>query len=315
MMRKHTIDIAGLVVMAAALCAPCANGQTLEDLAGAQVKDVVVQSIAVTISFTAPHGISAGQFTDGEGNDRTQLTVSRFPVAYYLPSFEDKPWQPFFGGHVGWMASDSYIMIGSDVPDRMGFNAWSLGFNSGVRIRLSDHVKLSPGLHFIYGRTRNEFEYISAETIALRELIDGVMLNWEVGTFTVAPSLKLETSTTAGKVKLGLVSEVMQMGSQTLDVDHYLQEVHASCFSWRNKAWAEVPLLVSVGRMPLSVEGDFSRTDVSGDVEDLFLYEIGGQLNTDTSTRSKVFSRFYTGAGYTFNDTLTGWSIRLGADF
>jgi hypothetical protein len=182
------------------------------------------------------------------------------------------------------------------------------------------HLWLVPEVDLIYGQTWNEHQYNSVESITvIKPVLDGILFNWKVATWTYAPALQLAFEYPVRAVTLGLDSKLTYLDIRTLGADYPEQEVRSGSTLWRNRVRFELPLGVSAFHLPLSLRGDFSRVDMGGDVarplKESFFYEVGTELAFDTAKSVSWLKSLSIGGSYTFSSRITGWSFRLGYKF
>ena len=310
--RTVTLATVAMLVSAGHLYA-----QTFYSSVGVDVRDIVGQSMSLSTTFTSPQGIAAGKFVEDDalGRERVRFSVSRFPLVYRFPGYSNSWCRPFVGVHGGLYRSTFTTRLNEDMPDRIRLHARAVSGEGGASLVISPYVRVAPSMYVMYGRLDNRMDFISPESAVMRDYIDGVAVNWNIGTLTVGPALKVFTDIPVGIGGMGFDAEYTSLYSQTLDVEHYLQDVRSKSYICRGRIRASVPLGMEVRQMPLSFGSDFSVNTVGGDIDRLRFCEIGGQVNADASRRWSSPTRFYAGMGYAFNPTLNGISVRLGMDF
>jgi hypothetical protein len=223
-------------------------------------------------------------------------------------------------GSIGYFEDRETVPL-DDPPDESRFKAVSISLGGGVKLEtIENYLWLIPELDLIYGRTWNEHDYKSdVSNTFYKPLIDGILVNWKVDSLTYAPALQLAFESPVHSVTLGFDSRFTYLNLRTMHEDHPEHQIRSDSTLWKNRFRIGFPLGGSLFKLPLSLHGDFSRTDLGGDVveplKESFFYEVGTELAFDTSRTVHWLQSLSIGAGYTFSDRITGWSFRLGYKF
>jgi hypothetical protein len=263
--------------------------QTLEPAIASIVRQTIENSVAATIAFTSTDFISTGSFAFDEGDARgvSRFDITRFPFRHYF-SREDSRFAPFMSASFGYFEDTEKVLLG-DPPDESHFKAYSISLGVGIKLELmKKYLWLIPELDLIYGQTWNEHQYNSVfSNTIIKPVLDGILLNWKVDTWTYAPALQLVFEYPVRAVMLGLDTKLTYLDIRTIKTDYPEQEVRSGSTLWRNSFRFEFPLGISAFNLPLSLRGDFSRVDIGGDVarplEESFFYEVGSELAFDTA--------------------------------
>jgi hypothetical protein len=294
--------------------------QALPPALAESIREMITNSIAVTIAFTSTDSLSAGWFVYEEEGEKTRFSTTRIPFRHFFDRWKDSRFSPFIIGSLGYFEDTETVQLG-DPPDKSRFKAVTISLGGGIRLELiKKNLWLTPEIDLIYGRTWNEHDYNSElSQVFFKPLLEGIGYNWQVDTFSYAPSLPLTFEYPVGVVTLGFDTKFTYLDIRTIKEDYPEHKVHSDSTLWRNRFRLAFPLGVSVFNMPLSLRGDFSRVDLSGDVaqplKESHFYEVGTELAFDTSRNMKWLSSLSIGAGYTFSERITGWSFRLGYKF
>jgi hypothetical protein len=296
--------------------------QTVDPALANFVRQTITNSVAATIAFTSTDAISAGSFVFHENDERgnSRFNITRIPVRHFFSRWKDSSLAPFITGSFGYFEDSEKVLLG-DPPDESRFKAISISLGGGIKLELiKKYLWLIPEIDLIYGRTWNEHEYNSEPSkLFFKPLLDGILFNWQVDTFTYAPALQLAFEYPVCMVTLGFDTKFTYLNIRTIKEDYPEHKVKSDSTLWKNRFRFEFPLGVSVFNMPLSLKGDFSRVDLGGDVarplKESFFYEVGTELAFDTTRNVQWLNSLSIGAGYTFGDRITGWSFRLGYKF
>jgi hypothetical protein len=253
------------------------------------VQETITNSVAATIAFTSTDAISTGSFAFDEGDARgiSRFDVTRFPFRHFF-SREDSGFAPFMTASFGYFEDTEKDLLGNP-PDESHFKAFSISLGGGIKLELvQKYLWLIPEIDLIYGQTWNEHQYNSefSNTI-IKPVFDGILFNWKVDTWTYAPALQLAFEHPVRAVTLGLDTKLTYLDIRTIKTDYPEQEVRSASTMWRNRFRFEFPLGISAFNLPLSLQGDFSRVDMGGDVarplKESFFYEVGSELAFDTA--------------------------------
>jgi hypothetical protein len=296
--------------------------QTLDPALSDFVRQTITNSVAATIAFTSTDAISAGSFVFEEKDERgdTRFNITRIPVRHFFSRWKDSRIAPFITGSLGYFEDNEKVLLG-DPPDESRFKALSISLGGGIKLEVIEkYLWLIPEIDLIYGRTWNDHEYKSELSKNLfKPLLDGILFNWQIDTFTYAPALQLAFEYPVRVITLGFDTKLTYLNIRTVKEDYPEQAVKSDSTLWRNRVRLELPIGVSVFNMPLSLRGDFSRVEFGGDVarplKESYFYEVGAELAFDTSRNVKWLNSVSIGAGYTFSERITGWSLRLGYKF
>jgi hypothetical protein len=314
--------ILGVVLFVASLFYLIGTGfsQELNPALTEAVREMVTNSVALTVAFTSTDAVSAGWFVYEEAGEKTRFNITRIPVRHFFSRFRDSSVAPFITGSVGYFEDTETSALG-DPPDESRFKAVTLSLGGGVKLELMKKTLwLTPEIDLIYGRTWNEHDYNSElSRDFFKPLLEGIAYNWQVDTLSFAPSLQLIFEYPVRMVTLGFDTKFTYLNLRTVKEDYPEHEVKSDSTLWKNRLRLEFPLGFSVFNMPLSLRGDFSRVELGGDVaqplKESHFYELGTELAFDTSRNLKWLSSLSTGVAYTFSERITGWSFRLGYKF
>jgi hypothetical protein len=324
MMSSKIISILlGVLLFMATLFSFIGTGfsQALPSALTELVREMITNSVALTVAFTSTDAISAGWFVhEDEKGDKTRFNITRIPFRHFFDRWKASRYSPFITSSLGYF-EDTETSLQGDPPDEDRFKAVTFSLGGGVKLELiKKYLWLTPEIDLIYGRTWNEHDYNSLPSQTVyKPLLEGIAFNWQVDTFSFAPSLSLTFEYPVRAVTLGFDTKFTYLNLRTIKEDYPEHKVESDSTLWKNRFRLEFPLGLSVFNMPLSLRGDFSRVDLGGDVarplKESYFYEVGTELAFDTSRIVKWINSLSVGAGYTFSQRLTGWSFRFGYKF
>jgi hypothetical protein len=308
----------GILLFIASLFSFVGTGfsQTLDPALTEAIREMITNSIALTVAFTSTDAVSAGWFVYEEEGEKTRFSTMRIPVRHFFSRFRDSRYAPFITGSLGYFEDRETVQLG-DPPDESRFKAVTISLGGGIKVELiKKYLWLTPEIDLIYGRTWNEHDYNSEPSkILIKPQLEGVGYNWQVDTFTFAPSLQLACEYPVRVVTLGFDTKFTYLNIRKVREDYPEHKVKSDSTLWRNRFRLVFPLGVSVLNMPLSLRGDFSRVEFGGDVarplKESHFYEVGTELAFDTSRNVKWLNSLSIGAGYTFSQRINGWSFRF----
>jgi len=248
-------------------CIRTGFSQTVDPALTDFVRQTITNSVAATVVFTSTDSISAGSFVFHENDERgdTRFSVMRIPVRHFFSRWKDSGYAPFMTGSLGYFEDTEKVLLG-DPPDESRFKAISLSLGGGIKLEMIEkYLWLNPEIDLILGRTWNEHEYKSELSNTLyKPILDGILFNWQVDTFTYAPALQLVFAYAVRAVTIGFDSKFTNLNIRTVKEDYPEHKVKSDSMLWRNRFRFEFPLGVSMFKMPLTLRGDFSRVDLGG---------------------------------------------------
>jgi len=281
------------------------------------VREMITNSIGLTIAFTSSDAISSGSFVYEEQNEETRFNITRIPFRHIFNPFNNSGHAPFISFSVGYFEDREMVAL-SQPPDESRFKTLSLSCGGGVKFELVEkYLWLTPEVDLIYGRTWNEHDYNSRlSQIVYKPILEGIAYNWQVDSFSFAPSLQLLFEYPIGQITIGFETKYTYLNTRTIKEDYPEHQAKAESSLWKNLLRVELPLGISMFNIPLSLKADFSRIELGGKVsqpvKESNFYETGAELVLGTARKTTWLSSLSLGASYTFSERITGWSLRFG---
>jgi hypothetical protein len=169
----------------------------------------------------------------------------------------------------------------------------------------------------MYGHTENAYTATSAFSLAnLPEAKQLGLIDWNVDTWTIRPSLNLQYEYTWHRTIFTLSSEPTYFYTESFSSSSPNLNINGDSEAWVNKIDVDVPLDVELFGHELRTGGYFSRTDLFGDLQDglntSYVYEVHGRLVLDFLGELWKVKWIGVGGSYLWGDNIHGWSI--GAD-
>ncbi len=169
----------------------------------------------------------------------------------------------------------------------------------------------------IWRNTENTYTARSAFALAnLPEAKQLGLIDWNVDTWTIRPSLNLQYEYTWHRTIFTLSSEPTYFYTESFSSSSPNLNVNGDFEAWVNKIDVDVPLGVELFGHELRTGGYFSQTDLFGDLQNGLntssVYEAHGRLLLDFLGELWKVKWIGLGGSYLWGDNIHGWSI--GAD-
>ena len=268
------------------------------------------------------YGIGGGSYFSSGGNSKADINVSKFGGSGDVG--DPQPlgnlgicWQPSLQGSMGYLTAKNNFQSGLLDGDTSEYKTFAIQFGGGARFWFDDHFSISPTVMGMYGHTENTYTARSAFALAnLPEAKQLGLIDWNVDTWTIRPSLNLQYEYTWHRTIFTLSSEPTYFYTESFSSSSPNLNVNGDSEAWVNKIDVDVPLGVELFGHELRTGGYFSRTDLFGDLQEGLntssVYEAHGRLVLDFLGELWKVKWIGLGGSYLWGDNIHGWSI--GAD-
>jgi Solitary outer membrane autotransporter beta-barrel domain len=276
---------------------------------------------AVTI-LGGDYGIGGGSYFSSGGNNHVNINVTKFGGAGDVGAPQPLGnlgigWQPRLQGSMGYLTAKNNFQSGLLDGDTSEYKTFAIQFGGGARFWFDDHFSIAPTVMGMYGHTENTYTARSAFALAnLPEAKQLGLIDWDVDTWTIRPSLNLQYEYTWHRIIFTFSSEPTYFYTESFSSSSPNLNINGDSEAWANKIDVDVPLGVELFGHELRTGGYFSRTDLYGDLQDglntSYVYEIHGRLVLDFLDELWKVKWIGLGGSYLWGDNIHGWSI--GAD-
>ena len=314
------------VLLGGALVNSSARADITPDQAQAIQSAISSRVEALTI-FGGDYGLAGGNFVSrgkhaaGSPVD-ADLSVNKFggggDIGDPRPIGDSSVgWLPILQGNVGSLEAKNHVESGLLAGDTNQFKSFALEFGGGLRLFFADAFSIAPTISALYGHTSNDYSAVSAfmQANAAKATQLG-LVNWVVDTWTVRPALNVQYVFKWDKTTITLSSDPTYFHTGTFRTDNANVKVRGDSWTIANTLDVDVPLGMQLFGYELHTGAYFSRTDLSGGVEQGLdfehLYEIHSRVVLDFLNRWWKLNWVGIGASYLWGPNITGWTV--GAD-
>jgi hypothetical protein len=198
-----------------------------------------------------------------------------------------------------------------------------VNLSGGARWHFTKGLSLGTLLGGTYGHVDNSF---SANT-PLGELVKsnpataGQVVDWDVYTWTFQPTADLRYQFAVRNTLLELISNYTYFHTEQFSGSSEVVNVDGDSHYWQNKIDIDIPLTLFLWNSQLRTGGNFSRSDLFGEVKNALpddsFYTLHGRLVADVLGNEYWWKVKYIGLGgsYVWSDSLSGWSVGVDVTF
>jgi hypothetical protein len=270
------------------------------------------------------YGIGGGSYFSSGGDNHVNINVTKFGGSGDVGAPQPLGnlgigWQPRLQGSMGYLTAKNNFQSGLLDGDTSEYKTFAIQFGGGARFWFDDHFSIAPTVMGMYGHTENTYTARSAFALAPGNLAEAKQLgliDWNVDTWTIRPSLNLQYEYTWHRTIFTLSSEPTYFYTESFRSSSPNLNISGDSEAWVNKIDVDVPLGVELFGHELRTGGYFSRTDLFGDLQDGLntssVYEAHGRLVLDFLGELWKVKWIGLGGSYLWGDNIHGWSI--GAD-
>jgi len=271
------------------------------------------------------YGIGGGSYFSSGGNSKADINVSKFGGSGDVGDPQSLGnlgigWQPSLQGSMGYLTAKNNFQSGLLDGDTSEYKTFAIQFGGGARFWFDDHFSISPTVMGMYGHTENTYTARSAFALAnLPEAKQLGLIDWNVDTWTIRPSLNLQYEYTWHRTIFTLSSEPTYFYTESFSSSSPNLNVNGDSEAWVNKIDVDVPLGVELFGHELRTGGYFSRTDLFGDLQNGLntssVYEAHGRLVLDFLGELWKVKWLGIGVSHLWGGDFTGWSYGIDAAF
>ena len=238
-------------------------------------KETLGRIIAVGVALSSAEFIGGGSFDVDEsglhepGSAGSSMRIRHVPWRHWFGE-RSKRFRPWVLGALGRVDIRQPIELLGDVPDASKFVADSLAAIGGVEIDLGDGGwYLDPTAGLIYSQIESELRYNSPESEALKDLLDGVLFNWEADALTWTAGLRLGYRIDwANGIALDVAGEAVGLWTNPISTDSPVQDTSTASNYSRLRARLRIPLGVEALGGDLVLVPRVAHTFFSEEIEE-----------------------------------------------
>ena len=295
--------------------------QTLPPDLAAKFDAYVSQSINAMVLFTSERAISSGTYTlKGRGGDNdAKFTVPKLTIYHEFAGQNPRAAVPFVEAGLSRFSLKEEVNRFGLPADVAQFHTLTVTAGGGVKVRLAEGLRLSPGFAAGYSHVEQGYEFKNPESIALRPFIDGVLVNWDADAYSLRPSLQLDYTKTLGRVRLDAASKYIFLFTDLIHASSPAVSVASQTHLWRNQVSGLVDSGWKPAGQPLFLGLSLSRYDLSGKSPEALglktYYELRGDVFAKLTRRILRLEELGLTASWFFGGRLAGWRAGLYYDF
>ena len=288
-----------------------------------QLRNAVGNRIEAFTILGGDYGATGGIYTFDGGN-MGDLSVTKFggggAVMSPMPlGASSLKWAPVLLGNIGYSSVENDFESGYLEGNRSESSLLALQAGGGARFYFTDHFSISPLLGTIYGHSENDFIAGNAVGRKVKAEAGGTLVDWDLDTWSVVPSLDLRYDWQWGRTTLEFSSRFSYFHTESFQSSSPVLGIDGDSQTWENKLDLDVPLGVRLFDRELHTGGYFAHTQIMGDASgglDCDAIEtVNGRLVLDVEGAVWPLRWIGVGCSYSWSESFTGWSTGLDLNF
>jgi hypothetical protein len=303
--------------------APASAQPVVPPQAVQQFESVIGDRVEAVTILGGDYGAAGGIYTF-RGGDVANVSLSKFGSGGNVA--EPRPlggtslkWAPVLQGNLGHISAINEFRTGYLRGNESEYDVLALQGGGGARFYFTDHLSLAPTISGIYGHTENEFKARNAVGDAVKVAASGTYVDWEIDTWSVAPSLDLRYEWRWGRTTFEFGSRYNFFHTESFDSSSPVVNVRGDSHTWENKLDVDVPLGWKVFGCELRTGGFLSRTELFGGAADGLnadrFYTLNGRFVVDLLGKVWKVRWLGVGASYLFAEDFEGWTAGVDLRF
>lgn len=228
-------------------------------------------------------------------------------------------WAPVVQGNIGQVSAVNQFRNGYLQGNKSAYDVFALQVGGGARLFFNDHLSLAPAISGIYGHTENEFHALNAVGNAVKAAATGTFVDWNLDTWSVAPSLDFRYEWLWGRTAFEFSSRYNYFYTESFESSSPAVSVSGSSHTWENKMDVDVPLGWKLFGRELHTGGFLARTELFGGaaegLNETHIYTVNGRFVMDLLEKLWKVRWLGVGASYFFGDHMAGWSAGVDVNF
>jgi hypothetical protein len=233
-------------------------------------------------------------------------------------------WNPVLGGTFASIdATNKFAANALLVGNEAKYSSTIVNLSGGARWHFIKGLSLGTLLGGTYGHVENSFsantplgDLVKSNPATARQVVD-----WNVHTWTFQPTADLRYQFAVRNTLLELISSYTYFHTEQFSSSSEVVNVDGNSHYWQNKIDIDIPLPLFLWNSQLRTGGNFSRSDLFGEVKnalpDDYFYTLHGRLVADVLGKEYWWKVKYIGLGgsYVWSDSLSGWSVGVDVTF
>jgi hypothetical protein len=233
-------------------------------------------------------------------------------------------WNPVLGGaFANFDATNKFADNALLIDNESKYSSLIVNLNGGARWHFTKGVSLGTLLGGTYGHVENTFSANTPLGVLIKSspATAGQVVDWNVHTWTFQPTADLRYRFSLRNTLLELSSSYTYFHTEQFSGSSAVLSVDGDSHYWHNKIDIDIPLPLFLWNSQLRTGGNFSRSDLFGEVknalQDDFFYTLHGRLVADVLGKKYWWKVKYIGLGgsYVWSDSLSGWSVGVDVTF
>jgi hypothetical protein len=288
-----------------------------------QFESVIGDRVEAVTILGGDYGAAGGIYTF-RGGDVANVSLSKLGSGGNIA--EPRPlggtalkWAPVLQGNLGHISAINEFRAGYLRGNESVYDVLAVQGGGGARFYFTDHLSLAPTISGIYGHTENEFKARNAVGDAVKAAASGTYVDWEIDTWSVAPSLDLRYEWRCGRSTFEFGSRYNFFHTESFDSSSPVVNVRGDSHTWENKLDVDVPLGWKVFGRELHTGGFLARTELFGGAAEGLnadhLYTVNGRFVVDLLGKVWKVRWLGVGASYIFGEHAAGWTAGVDLRF
>jgi hypothetical protein len=288
-----------------------------------QFESVIGNRVEAVTILGGDYGAAGGIYTF-RGGDVANVSIAKIGgggnVAEPRPLGESGlKWAPVLEGNLGHISAVNEFRTGYLQGNESVYDVTAVQGGGGARFYFTDHLSLAPAISGIYGHTENEFKSRNAIGDAVEAAASGTYVDWNIDTWTVAPSLDLRYEWQWRRATFEFSSRYNFFHTESFDSSSPVVNVRGGSHTWENKVDVDVPLGWRVFGCELRTGGFLARTELFGGaaagLNSDYFYTVNGRFVADLLGKVWKVRWLGLGASYFYGDHFNGWTAGVDLQF
>jgi hypothetical protein len=277
---------------------------------------------AVTI-LGGDYGAAGGLYTF-RGGTLADVSIAKIGgggnVASPKPlGWGDVSWAPVLLGNLGHLSAVNTFQQGYLRGNEMKYDTLAAQVGAGSRFYFTERLSLAATASGIYGHVKNEFHPKNPIGEAVHDLASGTFVDWELDTWSVAPSVDGRYDWGLGRTRFEFSTHYTFFHTESFSGSSPVIHVGGNSSTWENKIDLDVPLSWRILGHELHTGGFFSRTEIFGNastgLNEDHVYTANGRVVLDLLGHVWKVRWLGLGTSYFWGDHVNGWSAGMDIRF
>jgi hypothetical protein len=228
-------------------------------------------------------------------------------------------WAPVLLGNLGTIAAANQFNSGFLQGNNSEYDVYAVQGGGGARFYFNEHLSLAPTISGIYGHTKNDFQPHNAVGDFIKTAGAGNYVDWDIDTWTIAPSADLRYEWLWGRTAFELSSRYNYFHTESFYSSSSVIDINGDSHTLVTKIDVDLPLGVSLFNHELHTGGFFSSTRLFGGaargLDSDHFYTANARFVMDFLGKVWKLRWLGIGASYFFGNHFDGWSAGVDVQF